>query len=275
MIEQKFNYNDVFLRDLTVCVLAALENKLTWINRFEDGDVNVAVPFYYSLSGSEDFLLDSFSDDIVSNNRHVELNTDQYPRGHVTLTNWRVKGEEFANPNVWLRMVVENQEEIKKILTQVRALPITATYEMTVLVNSEIDAFKASQSIMNMFWLWKFMYFEYNFMNIEAVMIIPDEQTLTINREKNLSSDDAIKLDFTFEVHTYYPAYNPNTVIDKGEQSGIIPSFGNSIENPKRVRWINQIRGSERDMGIDGDGIVNDPGSTLDDSDKPDDQILP
>ena len=83
MIGERFNFEDVFFRDLTVCVLHTLEGQVKWINRFSSGDVFVQVPFYYSLTGDERFLLDSFSDDIVSENRFVELNTDYFRRLYI------------------------------------------------------------------------------------------------------------------------------------------------------------------------------------------------
>ena len=207
MIGQKFNFDDVFFRDLTVCVLDTLEGRLNWINRFSSGDVSVSVPIYYSMTGDDRFLLDSFQDDIVSENRYVELNTDQIPRGHLTLTNFNIRSDEFRNPNVWLRSVVEDDTEVKKLLKQVRAIPITATYDLTILLKNEVDIFKCSQEIMNTLWLYKFMYFEYNYMNIDAIMLMPDTETIQIQREKNLKSDDTVKLTLSIEVQTYYPSF--------------------------------------------------------------------
>ena len=207
MIGDRFNYEDVFYRDLTTCVLDTLEGEIRWVNRFSSGDREVNVPFYYSMTGDERFLLDSFNDDIVSSNRFVDVNTDVIPRGHLTLTGFDIRSDEFANPNVWLKMVVENKEEIRKMLTKVRAIPISAKYDLSILLSSEIDVFKCSQAIMDTIWLYRFMYFEYNFMNIDAVMIIPDSNQIEISREKSLSSENTIKLTLSFEVQTYYPAF--------------------------------------------------------------------
>lgn len=241
-INDRYNFDDVYFRDLTVCVLSNLENKIKWTNVFKDGPKDVDCKIYYSLTGGEDYLMDSFVDDIASNERKVELNTDKYPRGHITLTGTRIKGEEFSNPNVWLRMVVENHEEIKNVLGKVRALPISATYDLTILVNSEIDAFKASQSIMNTLWMFKYMYFEHNFMNIDAVLVVPDDQQIEITRDHDLSSTDEKKLTIQFEVHSYYPAFNENTTAPaKGaiwnnqirqSQKGKIPNKFNTRLNP-------------------------------------------
>jgi len=207
MIGERFNFEDVFFRDLTICVLDTLEGEIKWTNRFSSGDRIVNVPFYYSMTGDERFLLDSFHDDIVSNSRYVDLNTDIVPRGHLTLTGYDIRSDEFANPNVWLKMVVENDEEMRNILTKVRAIPITAKYDLTIHLSSEVDTFKCSQAIMDTLWLYRFMYFEHNFMNIDAVMTIPDTNSIEINREKNLTSDNTIKLTVQFDVQTYYPSF--------------------------------------------------------------------
>ena len=227
-IGEKFNYDEVFFRDLTVCVLDTMEGRIKWTNRFTSGDINVNVPFYYSLTGDERFLLDSFADDVVSTNRFIELNTDIIPRGHITLSNWTINSDEFANPNVWLRTVVENETEIKKYLSKVRAIPITANYNLSILVRTEIDVFKASQSIMDTLWLYRYMYFEYNFMNIDAIMLLPDSETIEIQREQNMSVDNSfIKISVDFEVHTYYPAFITN------EPSALI--------EPRKTKWFSNI----------------------------------
>ena len=180
MIGEKFNMDEVFLRDLTICVLDTLEGRIKWKNRFTSGDVDVDVPFYYSLTGDDRFLLDSFTDDVVSTNRFVDLNTDQIPRGHITLSSWVIRSDEFRNPNIWLRNVIEDNVEVKRTLNKVRAIPITATYDLQILLKSEVDVFKCSQAIMNTLWLYKYMYFEYNYMNIDALMTQPDNNGIEI-----------------------------------------------------------------------------------------------
>ena len=123
------------------------------------------------------------------------------------MTGFNINSDEFANPNVWLRMVVENEVEIRKVLAKVRAIPITVNYDLEILLANEIDTFKCSQAIMDTMWLYKFMYFEHNFLNIDAVILMPDTNSIEMVREKNLTSDNTIKLKASFEVQTYYPAF--------------------------------------------------------------------
>lgn len=293
MIGEKFNYEDVFFRDLTVCVLDTLESQIKWVNRFSTGDRYVEVPIYYSMTGDERFLLDSFSDDIVSDSRYVELNTDIIPRGHLTMTGFNIKSDEFANPNVWLRMVVENEKEIRKILTKVRAVPVSVTYDLTILLSSEIDSFKCSQSIMNTLWLYRFMYFEFNFMNIDAVVVMPDSNTVQMSREKNLTSDNNIMLKVTFNVETYYPAYRSDRLAGEGytreygsgmkdtetgefRQRPVDSTFGMGPESNPNIPGMPWVNGSLKDRTIFGQtGSFVDGGGASNPDDVRSDMILP
>ncbi len=251
-IDNTYNFDDVFFRDLTACLLDTIDGQLTWVNRFSSGDVQVRVPIFYSMTGDERFLLDSFSDDIVSNSRYVELNTSMIPRGHITMTSNAIKSDEFANPNVWLKWVREDKEEIKKILTKIRAIPLSVRYDLEIMVKSEIDSFKCQEAMMNMFWSYKYMYFEHNFMNIDAVIVVPDDSSVEIARELNLSNENVIKMKTSFEVHTYYPAVRPENYnfnknkLAGGGQDGIATDIagnsslydGNTLI-PKLVKWRN------------------------------------
>lgn len=248
MMGDKFNFEDCFFRDLTVCILNTLEGQIRWTNRFTSGDLEVEVPFYYSMTGDERYLLDSFSDDIVSgdgngNGRFLELNSDIIPRGHITLNSFNIRSDEFANPNVWLRTVVENEVEIKKVLSKVRAIPISVTYDLVILLSSEVDSFKCSQAIMDTMWLYRFMYFEYNFMNIDAVMLMPDSVNIEMAREKNLQSDNSIKMSVSFEVQTYYPAFIKDDGPDNTDEYRM---------EPRRTKWFNNIL-SARAKGVGGE----------------------
>lgn len=220
MIGNRNNMDTTFFRDLTVCVLDTLEGSLRWVNRFTSGDYAVEVPMYYSMTGDERFLLDSFQDDIASGSRKSELNTDIVPRGHITMRGFNIRSDEFANPNTWLRMVVENEAEVRKILTKVRAVPVSVNYDLEITLANEIDTFKCSQALMDTLWLYRFMYFEHNYMSIDAVLLTPDDTNIEINRDKDMSSSNDIKMTVSFEVQTYYPAFRKDKIETPGYTKG-------------------------------------------------------
>ena len=207
-IETKFNFDDVFFRDLSIAVKKNCQDKIKWVNKFQDKPRNVTVPFYYSLAGDDRFLFDTFTDDIAG--KRLELNTDVIPRAHFMLKSFSVKSDEFCNPNVWLRMVIEDNttSSLKSILSKIRAIPIVATYDYTILLDNELDALRCNESILSALWMNKYVNFEYNFLKIDAMIMVPDNTDVTINRDVTLSNTDArIQMKFSTEVHTYYPAY--------------------------------------------------------------------
>ena len=243
MIGKKYNYDDVYFRDLVICTLAMLEDRIGWVNNFKSGPKEVIVPVYYSVAGArnDDFLLDSFTDDVVGDARKNRTNTDAVPRMHVYMSNWTKKSEEFANPNVWIRMTTEEvnkNKEIRKILTKIRAIPIKASFKSTLLLNSELDVWKASEAIMNALTFYDHMYFEHNFIRINAIASFPDEEGIDITREIGMEGNDLIKLNFDFEVDTYYPA--------AGESQ--------KIGRPLKSKWINQLKQANRE---DISGLAN------------------
>ena len=112
MIGNNFNYDDVFLRSVTIAVLDTLEGEIRWDYNFTSGKREVSVPFYYSLTGDEKFVLDAFSDDVVSNNRLNALNIGETPRGVLTLTGFDMLTDQLGNPNVWIATNLEREDEI-------------------------------------------------------------------------------------------------------------------------------------------------------------------
>ena len=100
MIEfnQSFNYDDVFVRDVTITLVREFYRRVRWTNKFQDEERLVTVPFQYANIGDERLLMDAFLDDVTG--EKLELNYDAIPRGVITLNNWSIKQNEYSNPNV-------------------------------------------------------------------------------------------------------------------------------------------------------------------------------
>lgn len=267
-IGMKYNFDDVFFRDLTICTLATLENKIKWKNRFTDVDVDVNVPIYYSITGgnTERFLLDSFTDDIVGDERFTELDTTIIPKGILTLSSISIKSDEFANSNVFVPIAVENEKEIRKLPLKIRPIPIDVTYDLEIVVDSEIDLFKCTQAMINTLWLYNHMYFEYNLMNIDAMLIFPDSTSFEIERNITMDTKHNIKIKVALEVSTYYPAFNYDKIYGEGDNEyyrngeyfqnsdGVVSQTDvehtdEPITYPKRTHWFENLR-SIHDLNV-------------------------
>lgn len=276
MIGKNFNYDDVFLRSVTIAVLDTLEGEIKWDYNFSSGKREVSVPFYYSLTGDEKFVLDAFSDDVVSNNRLIALNADQTPRGVLTLTGFDMLTEQLGNPNVWIATNLERNDELLTTYNRIRPIPISIKYELVIALNSENDYFKCSEALMNTIGVYRYMEFQYNHFNINAVMQLPDGNQFEKERNQNFTTNNQVKLTSTFEVITYYPGYrrpgsdgiraNDGPCPDNGwSDAYTYDSFKNETENniiiPKRTKWYSNIRKSSGNQPNNGNiNNTNDDG---------------
>lgn len=222
-IEKHMNYDDTFLRDTTVALLATLHNRLYWYNIWHNETRKIEIPFYYSMTGDDRFLLDSFVDDIAG--KRIEQNYDVIPRGIVTLESTSINSNEFTNPNVRISRYIEENAELKRVVSKLRSLPITLSYEIKIRVASELDLFKCQQAVWNLIYQYQYFYFEHNFIRIDASFRFPDEFQTKIARETNMTSDIYMDHTFRLDVHTYYPLF--------GEIERIPPI--------NRVQWQNNI----------------------------------
>lgn len=203
--EKSYNYDDVFLRDVTVSLISQLHNKLRWYNTFENKKVLVSIPFQYSLVGDERYLMDAFMDDTYGN--RPELNIDQLQRAMVILTSRNTKTAEFANPNVPIQVYKEIDGQLQKVIIQnQRILPLKLTYDVTIKVSTEAEMFKCEQAIWNTLYPYKYFNFEWNYYRIDCTMSIPDSVNTEIPREiQGYSGEDKKTIKFTIDVNTFYP----------------------------------------------------------------------
>lgn len=231
MIGNLYNYSDVFFRDVTTGLLDTLESTVKYYNRFEKEDHKIIdVPFYYALVGHETFLLDTFDDNIVNENRLNSMNVDVIPRGHITWKSTTIKSEEVANPNIKLNIVENINDEIITTQPYIRAIPLKFSYECVILVDTEIEAMKVSQALIDTLWLYCFFDIEYKGMIIPCVLEVPDDNSIDINREVQFGSGIKKSVSLNIEVHTNYPAYlKPVLNIEK-------------LEILKKTKWYSNIK---------------------------------
>lgn len=267
MIDNTYNYDNQYFRMIAVSLAKTLSRSINWINYFENKKIRVLVPFYLSLAGDERFLLDAFADDIVD--KRVEMNTDQIPRGVITLNSFVTNSDEFANPNIYLSKKTKLNGEYRKIVSKTKAIPVTFNFDVSIVLDSELDTYKVSEKILKVFFNYKFFNIEYYGMKIDAVLSLPDDKTIEIVRETNLTTERKKKVNFPLTVKSYYPDFYIDTdeyeICDNDseinwENLGMIPpSEREDIPNYKRVYWSNYIFGEGRKPDDDDELRENTP----------------
>ena len=200
--DEHFNYDDIFLRDISLGLKNELHRLVRWVNVFEDNKYLITVPFFYSLVGDNRFLKDAFIDDTASK---IELNYDQIPRGHMMLQSWRTKLEEMTNNHVPFFTYEEKDGMLRKVYGKYTPIPMVLNYDVEILLDSEGDIWKCSQALLDSFHKYKFFHIEYKSIRVDCSMYYPSDTQPTIERELSLTNSEHKKISFGIELHTNYP----------------------------------------------------------------------
>ena len=251
MVGEQRNFDDVYFRMVSAALTKTLSRYITWINYFHDKKIRTIVPFYMSIAGDERFLLDAFVDDIVD--ARIELNTDQIPRGIVTLNSFSSKASEYANPNQYISKKTTLNSEMKSFIMKTKGIPMTLNYDIDIVLMTEIDVFKCSEKIIQMLFNWMFFNIDYFGIKLDAVMNLPDDKNIEITREQNLDSDRKKHIKFSLTINTYYPSFyhdvdqfiecDNDDEIDWSRIDWVKPSLlgSNELERIKSVYWKDWI----------------------------------
>jgi len=211
MIDHISDFDNQFFRMVTVALAKTMNKSIRWINNFtpidetSTGRYRVLLPFYTSLTGSERFAMDTFVDDITD--IRVDMNTDQYQRGIITYNGFSSKSDEFANPNQYLAQKGNVNGTIRKIISKVKAVPVTINYDISIQLDTANEVDKCSQKILNLLFNYMFFNFDYYGIKIDAILKLPDDKTIEIPRESTIDSDKKKTINFSLDINTYYPIF--------------------------------------------------------------------
>jgi hypothetical protein len=205
-IDHVYNYDNLFIRTVSVALGRTMSKAVRWINHFEDHKHRVVVPFYYAYI-QENFVIDTFVDDILG--RRIELDTTVRPRGVIRLKNWAPVSNEFANPNQYLTQKGHVNDDIRSIVSKVRAIPMTINYDVEIFLATQGDAEKCMQKVLNTLFNYKFFRLEYFGLTIDAMFTLPDSATIDISPDKvDFNQDDRYtKVTYSLDVKSYYPSF--------------------------------------------------------------------
>jgi len=270
-IGEEFNYDDNFIRMITIGLIKVFGTKIRWINKYQDSKIRVIVPFYAWI-GQERFALDAFVDDIPD--KRVELDTTQKQRGLVIFRGCSTRDDEFANPNQYLSKTTKINNQLKSVVSRTKGVPISLNYDIQIKLDNELEADTCIAKIINVMFNYRFFNFSYFGMKIDAFFKLPPEKGIDIPRESNLTSVNDPMIKFNLEVQTYYPIFQIDTddceicdnddLIDWNFLGVEKPSLNNNNCNGlKRVIWYNNlvdnktkeelIKEKERDKNLDSD----------------------
>jgi hypothetical protein len=255
---QEFNRDNIVLRYITVATLAELQNKVYYYNQVdEDTQVKVPVPFYYSVSGNERLLLDVFKFGAEENGEAIG-DYEVVPRGMLQMTGGAIESGNMTNKFVRSEFVREFESQLKTYSLETAFLPITMTFDCTVICSNNTEMLKVTESVMSK--LYKATHFQVDLgmMRVQASMEVPEDYGQNRLFEFGLNDKKEFEVTFSIDVKSFMPVFEGGILLAE-----IIEMTKDTPFNPNRD-GIGMFRNGEIRFG----GVIQQANYMVDDMSK-------
>ena len=217
----KFNKDDSVIRHIVVGLLADLNSKLSfWRQISNDERVVVDVPFFYAVSGDENFLKDAFLFSNVNgpgcdpDGQFADGNYDKVPRGIVNLTSFAVDPAKLVNKRNMGQYSMMNEGGLMEgYVAEFEMIPCVIGVDVEILVSSQLDLFKVTEAIVKKMYKANFYnvdagHLEEGTYRISSEYMMPDDYSQ--ERPVEYSFDDKAnhKITFSLEINSFIPSFD-------------------------------------------------------------------
>ena len=217
-----FNKDDVTIRNIIIGLLATLYDNISWYNQTGtkvDERKLIKVPFYFSTTGQERYLQDNFLNNIDFDSDGVKAETfyEKIPRGIVDLSGMTVETQAIVNK--YIRMQHQKQEDDGSLNTynsEAFMVPIILNADVVVYVDSTLDQFKCTESIIKTFFKNKAYQIDTALTRIPCLISFPDDYNQERTVEFGFSDRKEFKVSFSLQIKSHIPVFKEETSIFAG-----------------------------------------------------------
>lgn len=252
---QEFNSDNIVLRYVIVATLAELREKVYFYNRIsEDEQVKIQLPFYYSVSGNERFLLDVFKFGAQEAGEAIG-NYEVVPRGVMTFTSGSIESGSMTNKFVRSEFVREFDGQLKTYSLETAFLPITLNFDCVVVCSNNTEMLKVTESIISKLYKATMYQVDLGMMRVQSSMVVPEEYSQNRLFEFGLNDRKEFNVEFSIEVKTFMPVFEGGILLAE-----IMEMTKDTQFNPNR-NGIGMLRDGEIRFG----GVIQQANYTVDD----------
>jgi len=227
----KYNKDDSVIRHIVIGLLADLNNKVYFKRQISaDERAIIDVPFYYSITGDDDFLRDHFLFQLPSGpgcsptTEHADGNYDAVPRGVANLTSFSIDSGRLVNKGIRGEYSKMDANGILQNYTaEFEMIPITLSFDIEILVSSMLDALKVTESIVKT--LYKTNYYnvevghlDEGIFRLPAQYALPDDFEITKPIDFTFDDKDQYKANLSIEVSSHLPTFEFDTEMHSGKR---------------------------------------------------------
>jgi len=204
---EEFNKDNVVLRYIIVALLAELKSKIYYYNQVdEDTKRKIEIPFYYSVTGNERFLLDNFLYDTTAEGKAVG-DYEVVPRGIVQLTGMSIQSSNLTNKFVRAQLVKELEGQLKTFSLMTAFVPITLTMDTTIVCSNNLEMLKATEAIISRLYKAQAFQVDLGMFKVQAVMQVPEDYSQERLFEYALNDKKEWNVTFSIEVQSFLPVF--------------------------------------------------------------------
>lgn len=221
---QKFNSDDSVIRHIIIGFLADLNNKVYFHRQLSNDErVTVDVPFYYSITGDDQFLRDQFLFSTASgpncspDKGFADGNYDSIPRGVANLTSMSIDSGKLVNKRTTGSYTKMNDEgAMEGYTSEFDMIPIVMGFDIEILVSSTLDSFKITESIIKRLYKSNYFNVEVGHLNegtyrIASYYAFPEDYTQERPIDYTFEDKEKYKITFAIEVNSFIPSFEWGT----------------------------------------------------------------
>jgi hypothetical protein len=220
----QFNRDDSVIRHLIIGLLADLNKNVSFYRQLDNNTrVDVDVPFYYAITGDENFLKDNFlfstanGTECSSEPEKADGNYDKVPRGVVNVSSMTVDPSKLINKrNPGIFQKVTDQGMMEGYRADFEMIPITVSVDIEIILSSLLDIFKCTEQLVKRLYKSNHYNVEVGHLNeglyrIASYYALPDDFGKENPIEYSFDDKGQYKLSFSVEVNSSMPSLDHST----------------------------------------------------------------
>lgn len=251
----EYNKDLSYTRHIIGAFLNELSDRVYWYNVIdEDSKLKINVPFYYSVSGQERFLLDNFLFDNLEEGKAIG-DYEKIPRGIIQLESMSIDSESLINKFVRTQIIRPYKGQLKTFALMTQSIPIIINFNVNVIVSNTLELFKATESLISSLYKNNIFYVDYGGFQAQSTFSLPTDFTKEQPFEYGFTDRKEYKITFDIEVRSFF------YVFENGLQLAEIPMKVIESSNNSRLNGVGVYYGD----GIYFGNVMEIIESTIDD----------
>ena len=212
---QEFNKDNTILRYLVVGMLAELSKKVYYYNQIDEDTLKkIEVPFFYSISGNERFLLDNFMFDAEKAGKAIG-DYEVVPRGIVQMNSLAIDSSAQTNKFTRAEFVREWEGVLKTFSLMTNFLPVTLGFSVTLICSNNLEMLKVSESIMSKLYKGTLFNCDLGMFRVNAAMIVPEDYSQDRLFEWGLNDKKEFQVTFDMELQSFMPVFESGILLSE------------------------------------------------------------